>query len=76
MDGLTALSHIIKEYDIPVLLISSLTQKGAATTLKGLELGAVDFIAKPKEAISVHIMDIADEMLAKIRAIARASTKN
>lgn len=75
MDGLTALSHIVKEYDIPVLLISSLTQKGAATTLKGLELGAVDFIAKPKEAISVHIMDIADEMLAKIRAIVRTSTK-
>lgn len=75
MDGLTALSHIVKEYDIPVLLISSLTQKGAAATLSGLELGAVDFIAKPKEAISVHIMDIADEMLKKIRAIVRTSTK-
>lgn len=75
MDGLTALSHIVKEYNIPVLLISSLTQKGAAVTLKGLELGAVDFIAKPKEAISVHIMDIADEMLAKIRAIVRTSFK-
>lgn len=75
MDGLTALSHIVKEYNIPVLLISSLTQKGASTTLKGLELGAVDFVAKPKEAISLHIIDIADEILAKIRAIARTSTR-
>src|SRR4030067_720907 len=74
MDGLTALPHIVKEYNIPVLLISSLTEKGAATTLKGLELGAVDFITKPKEAISVHIMDIANELLQKIRAVAKAKT--
>ncbi len=74
MDGLTALPHIVKEYNIPVLLISSLTEKGAATTLKGLELGAVDFVTKPREAISVHIMDIANEILQKIRAIAKAST--
>src|SRR4030067_2303429 len=74
MDGLTALPHIVKEYNIPVLLISSLTEKGAATTLKGLELGAMDFVTKPREAISVHIMDIANEILHKIRAIAKAST--
>jgi two-component system chemotaxis response regulator CheB len=73
MDGLTALPHIVKEYDIPVLLISSLTEKGAATTLKGLELGAVDFVTKPREAISVHIMDIANEILQKIKAIAKTS---
>ncbi|MBI5180453.1 MAG: response regulator, partial [Nitrospirae bacterium] len=74
MDGLTALPHFVKEYNIPVLLISSLTEKGAATTLRGLELGAVDFVTKPREAISVHIMDIANEILQKIRAIAKAST--
>ena len=73
MDGLTALPHIVKEYNIPVLLISSLTEKGAATTLRGLELGAVDFVTKPREAISVHIMDIANEILQKIRAIAKTS---
>ncbi len=74
MDGLTALPHIVKEYNMPVLLISSLTEKGAATTLKGLELGAIDFVTKPREAISVHIMDIANEILQKIRAIAKTST--
>jgi two-component system chemotaxis response regulator CheB len=73
MDGLTALKHIVAEYRIPVIMVSSLTDAGAELTFKALELGAMDFIAKPHDAISVHIGDIADDLIRKIKAIAKVS---
>jgi two-component system chemotaxis response regulator CheB len=68
MDGLTALQVIVKDFNIPVILVSSLTREGAETALKGLETGAFDFVAKPDDAISVRISSIADELVSKIRA--------
>ena len=47
MHGLTALEQIMKENPVPVILLSTLTQEGAAVTIRGLELGAVDFVTKP-----------------------------
>lgn len=75
MDGLTALPHIVREYHIPVLVVSSLTEQGAQMTFKALEMGAVDFLTKPKDAISVHIGEIGEELIRKVKAIAAVSRR-
>ena len=71
MDGLAALRLIVRDFGIPVIIVSSLTKEGAETTLKGLEIGAFDFISKPKDAISVHISEISNELIEKIKAASR-----
>jgi two-component system chemotaxis response regulator CheB len=70
MGGLDALREIVAHSDIPVIMISSLTQEGAETTFRALELGAVDFIAKP-DAAYVNIKDVARDLIAKVRVFAR-----
>ncbi len=72
MDGLTCLSHLMTEMPRPVVMVSSLTEKGAVATFEALELGAVDFIPKPDGTVSLHIDRIADELVQKVRAAARA----
>ncbi|HHE65046.1 MAG TPA: response regulator, partial [Bacteroidetes bacterium] len=52
MDGLTFLRNLMRLRPMPVVMISALTEKGAAVTLEALELGAVDFVAKPKVDVS------------------------
>ncbi len=71
MDGLTCLSHIMTEFPRPVIMVSSLTEKGATATFEALELGAVDYIAKPGGTISLDIKDIKDELISKIKAVIR-----
>ncbi|THB62996.1 MAG: chemotaxis response regulator protein-glutamate methylesterase [Desulfovibrio sp.] len=71
MDGLTALRHIMMEMPRPVLMISSLTVEGAESTLKALELGAVDFIPKQLSKVSLDIVKIEDNLRAKVKEIAR-----
>ncbi len=75
MDGLTALSHIMAERPVPVVMVSSLTEKGALATLEALNLGAVDFIPKPGGTISLSIGEIKPELIAKVRAAASARIK-
>lgn len=70
MDGLTALSRIMVERPCPVVMVSSLTEKGALATLEALSLGAVDFICKPGGTISLSIDSIHAELVAKVRAAA------
>ena len=53
MDGLTALRHLMSKYPRPVVMLSSLTQQGAVTTLRALNIGAVDFVGKPSGSISL-----------------------
>ena len=72
MDGLTALSLIMAARPTPVIMVSSLTEKGAMATLEALALGAVDFIAKPGGTISLSIEDIQAQLLAKVDAASRA----
>ena len=72
MDGLTALTYIMMERPTPCLMVSSLTQEDALTTFEALELGAVDFVAKPSGTISRDISVQSDEIIAKVRAAARA----
>ena len=72
MDGLTALSLIMAERPVAVVMVSSLTEQGALATFEALNLGAVDYIAKPGGTISLSIDKIAEDLIAKVRAAARA----
>jgi two-component system chemotaxis response regulator CheB len=72
MDGLTALSLIMSARPTPVVMVSSLTEKGALATFEALALGAVDFIPKPGGTISLHVDDIAKLLLEKVRSASRA----
>jgi two-component system chemotaxis response regulator CheB len=75
MDGITALSHIMATRPVPVVMVSSLTEKGAMATFEALALGAVDYIAKPGGTISLSIGEIERELVAKVKAAARAKLK-
>ncbi|MBS1706704.1 MAG: chemotaxis response regulator protein-glutamate methylesterase [Armatimonadetes bacterium] len=74
MDGLSALERIMKEQPTPVLMVSSLTTQGAAATMRALELGAVDFFAKPQSSASIQFVSAKDDLLQKLRACAAAKT--
>ena len=70
LGGLQALERIMAECPVPVLLLSSLTQEGADVTLRGLELGAVDFIDKSSVRGHMNLLSLAPELQAKVRALA------
>lgn len=70
MDGLTCLSYIMERHPCPVIMVSSLTDKGALATLEALELGAVDYIAKPGGTVSHNMGKIAEELVQKVRTAA------
>lgn len=72
MDGLTALSLLMAERPVPVVMVSSLTEKGALATFEALALGAVDYVAKPEGTISRSIEQVRNELIGKVRAAARA----
>lgn len=71
MDGLTALKKIMTECPTSVIMVSSLTTEGAQATLKALELGAIDFIPKEMSFVSVNITKIKDDLISKVKEIAR-----
>ena len=73
MNGLEALEAIMKESKIPVVMVSTLTESGAATTLKALELGAVDFIPKALSDKDKNIFKGAEEIHGKLAAAAGAA---
>lgn len=69
MDGISALRVIMKKFPLPVIMLSSLTEDGAKSTLEALDIGAADYIPKNLSNISLNILKIKDDLLAKIRAI-------
>jgi two-component system, chemotaxis family, protein-glutamate methylesterase/glutaminase len=71
LDGLSALSKIMNECPTPVIMLSSLTERGGENTLKALELGAVDFIDKTSAGGPMDISALAGELTAKILIAAR-----
>jgi two-component system chemotaxis response regulator CheB len=75
MDGLTALSMIMVERPVPVVMVSSLTEKGALATFEALNLGAVDYVVKPGGTISLSIEAIRESVVGKVRAAAKARLK-
>ncbi|BCA54754.1 Chemotaxis methylesterase CheB [Nitrospira sp. KM1] len=75
MDGLTFLEKLMRGHPMPVVMVSSLTEAGCETTLRALELGAVDFITKPKIDLREGMEDVAQDLIAKIKAAARATVR-
>jgi two-component system, chemotaxis family, protein-glutamate methylesterase/glutaminase len=72
MDGLTFLEKLMRAHPMPVLMISSLTERSCETTLRALELGAVDFVSKPKVDVADGTVQLAGEIVEKVKAAARA----
>jgi len=75
MDGLTFLEKLMRLRPTPVLMISTLTERGSDVALRALELGAVDFITKPKVGVAEGMQAYADNIAAKIRVASRARMK-
>ncbi len=72
MDGLDFLEKLMRLRPMPVLMVSSLTERGSEITLRALELGAVDFVTKPQLGIREGILNYRDEICDKIRATSQA----
>lgn len=72
MDGLTFLQKLMQLQPLPVLMVSSLTEQGCETTLKALELGAVDFVTKPKVDVRSGTVELAREIIEKVKVAASA----
>lgn len=70
MDGLEFLRQLMATRPVPVVMLSSLTQEGADTTVEALALGAVDFAGKPQRLTTIH--QISDDLVAKVKRAARA----
>ena len=75
MDGLDFLERLMRLRPMPVVMVSSLTERGSEITLKALELGAVDYVTKPKISIQSGMREYADMIAEKIRIAARARVK-
>ncbi|MBH0201222.1 MAG: chemotaxis response regulator protein-glutamate methylesterase [Nitrospira sp.] len=76
MDGLTFLEKLMRGHPMPVVMVSSLTEVGCETTLRALELGAVDFITKPKMDLREGMGEIARDLIEKVKAAAQARVKS
>ena len=72
MDGITFLGKLMKHFPIPVVIVSSLTQKGAVTTLEAFEAGAVEVIAKPDIDVTKGLEQISKDIVEKVKIAAHA----
>lgn len=75
MDGITFLEKLMRLRPMPVVMISSLTGQGAVSTLRALQLGAVDVVAKPAGASRANFLELAEEIRAKVRAASMARVR-
>lgn len=75
MDGITFLRNLMRLRPMPVVMVSSLTERGADVTLDALALGAVDYLSKPRIDLAATLKDYADELIEKIHVAARASVR-
>jgi len=75
MDGVTFLGNLMRLRPMPVVMVSSMTEKGAEVTLKALEYGAVDYVAKPKLDIAGQLSDYAAEIVEKVRIAAQSKVQ-
>jgi two-component system chemotaxis response regulator CheB len=71
MDGLQATAHIMTHNPRPIVIVSSESKEGAASTLKALELGAIDFVTKPSSGIDLDMQSVKEELLRKVRVSAK-----
>jgi two-component system chemotaxis response regulator CheB len=72
MDGVTFLRNLMRLRPMPVIMVSSLTEKGAEVTLDALSIGAVDYLPKPKIDLAATLADYKEELIAKVKAAASA----
>jgi two-component system chemotaxis response regulator CheB len=75
MDGITFLRNLMRLRPMPVVMISALTESNAEVTLTALELGAVDFIAKPTLDVENALNDYADEIISKVKMASQANIR-
>ncbi|VAW68049.1 Chemotaxis response regulator protein-glutamate methylesterase CheB [hydrothermal vent metagenome] len=75
MDGVTFLKNLMRLRPMPVVMISTLTEAGAEITLEALEVGAVDFIAKPKIDVQGALKEYADEIIEKLEIAGKAKVR-
>jgi two-component system, chemotaxis family, protein-glutamate methylesterase/glutaminase len=75
MDGLTFLRNLMRLRPMPVVMVSSLTERGAEVTLEALALGAVDFLPKPHLDLGTTLRDYAAELVGKVKAAASAGVR-
>ncbi|NCU64828.1 chemotaxis response regulator protein-glutamate methylesterase [Acidovorax sp. 210-6] len=75
MDGIDFLGRLMRLRPMPVVMISTLTEQGAEVTLRALELGAVDFVAKPRVGVATGLSDLAGQIVDKIRVAAVAQVR-
>src|ERR1700740_1358238 len=71
MDGLQATAHIMTNNPRPIVIVSSESREGAASTLKALELGAIEFVAKPSSGIDLDMQSVKEDLLRKVRMAAK-----
>lgn len=71
MDGLQATAQIMTTNPKPIVVVSSESKEGAASTLKALELGAIEFVAKPSSGIDLDMQSVKEELLRKVRIAAK-----
>lgn len=72
MDGIDFLARLMRLRPMPVVMISTLTERGAEVTMRALELGAVDFVAKPRIGLADGINELAGQIVEKVRVAASA----
>ena len=75
MDGLTFLHNLMRLRPMPVVMVSTMTERGAETTLDALAMGAVDFLTKPRIDVAAKLPEYCDELISKIKTAARASVR-
>jgi two-component system, chemotaxis family, protein-glutamate methylesterase/glutaminase len=75
MDGRTALQRIVDDFQLPVILVSAHTSKGARATFEGLAAGAVDFVTKPERIFTTPLEALSTDLAQKIRAAAKAKVR-
>src|SRR5437764_11249207 len=71
LDGLQATAQIMTTNPKPIVVVSSESKEGAASTLKALELGAIEFVAKPSSGIDLDMQTVKEELLRKVRMAAK-----
>ena len=76
MDGLTFLKNLMRLHPLPVIMISTLTEKGASITMQALNLGAVDFVSKPKADLNSQLDVYGDDIISKVKVAARVSVSS
>ncbi|HVO48115.1 MAG TPA: chemotaxis response regulator protein-glutamate methylesterase [Steroidobacteraceae bacterium] len=75
MDGITFLKNLMRLRPMPVVMVSSLTERGADVTLDALSIGAVDYLSKPKIDLAATLKDYSEELIEKIKSASRASVR-